>query len=227
MSGISIVVVLLLAAVPALLLAWLIYRADHHEREARRPLFISLGLGAALPPLVAQIEEHWGVPEGLSASIGFLIFSVVLTALLEESLKTAALLMYPYRQPFFNEPMDGIVYAGMIGMGFALVENLWFAWHFGWATVLLRGLTAVPAHAIFAIVLGYYVGREKFADRHPSPLLFRGWGWAVSLHALYNFLLMQSAYRWMLFLAAPLLGISAWMCIDLIRQSDEDSPFKP
>jgi|APTNR8051073442_1049403.scaffolds.fasta_scaffold00404_4 RsiW-degrading membrane proteinase PrsW (M82 family) len=226
MSGISFIIALLLAIAPALLLAWLIYRADHHEREARRPLFISLGLGAALPPLVFQVESQWLPLPPVLPSLGMLFLSVAVAALLEESLKTAALLVYPYRQSFFNEPMDGIVYAGMIGMGFALAENVWFAWHYGWTTILFRGLTAVPAHAIFAIVLGYYAGREKFATRHPSRFIATGWGWAVCLHALYNFLLLQSAYRWMLFLAAPLMGLSAWMCVDLIRRSEAESPFR-
>ena len=56
---------------------------------------------------------------------------------------------------------DGIVYAVMIGMGFATLENIIYASRFGLETTLFRAFTAVPAHGVFAAIMGYYIGVGK------------------------------------------------------------------
>ena len=57
----------------------------------------------------------------------------------------------------FDEWIDGVVYTICIGMGFALVENLIYAFDYDLITVVVRALTAVPAHAIFAIFMGFFI----------------------------------------------------------------------
>ena len=54
-------------------------------------------------------------------------------------------------------------------MGFATMENISFANRFGLETVLLRAFTAVPAHLVFGVVAGYYVGLAKFDHARRSP----------------------------------------------------------
>lgn len=214
---------LVLAVLPALGLAYLIYRADHYAPENRRPLLWSLALGALLVAPALWIEgewlDAWRSPGGWWATM---LLSFVILAMTEETLKLMALLGYPYRRTFFDEPMDGIVYAAMIGMGFALAENTYYAWQFGWRTVLMRALTAVPAHAIFAVFMGYFVGRARF-EAGRSRLLSRAWLVAITLHGVYNFLFLQRAFTWLLSLVAPLLIVSAYLAYDLIRRQQRDS----
>ena len=85
--------------------------------------------------------------------------------------------------------MDGIVYAVMISLGFATVENI--AYVFGSEgqeiqVAIARMLTAIPLHAVCGIILGYYVGLAKFKSNGAS-LLYTGLLLAVLVHALYNY----------------------------------------
>ncbi len=68
-------------------------------------------------------------------------------------------------------------------MGFATVENMVYVFQYGFATGVLRMFTAVPAHAAFAIIMGYFLGKAKFTHRKEiyfsviallAPTLFHG-----------------------------------------------------
>lgn len=83
-------------------------------------------------------------------------------ALIEEFSKFAFVRFVLYPNKNFNEPFDGIVYAVTVGMGFATVENMIYVFQQGFLTGLLRLFTAVPAHATFAVIMGYFLGKAKF-----------------------------------------------------------------
>ena len=223
----ALLLVVAVAILPVAGLAYLIYRADRYDPEGRSPITWSLLLGAALflPALLLQrfLLQYTGEAAGLLSTA---IVAFVVSAGIEETLKTGGVWIFPYRRTFFNEPMDGIVYAGMIGMGFALGENLYQVLTGAWKTLPLRALTTVPAHAIISIILGYCVGRARFSEKQEKWWWIRGWLAAILLHGLYNFILLQRAYDWLLFLAPALLGLGAWLSYDLIRRHQEDSPFK-
>lgn len=219
--------IILLAIAPGLFIAWYIYRLDKHEREPRIPLaltFIS-GLGAAW---VAVRIESWGmaqIPVLPSLALAF-VASFLLVSLVEEGLKWLVLMAYPYRRPFFNEPMDGITYAVMIAMGLATFENVLFAIHYDLNTILLRTFTAIPAHGFFAIIMGYYVGRAHFATEGKSRILLKSWLVPFSLHGIYDFFLFQKAYKELVVLAAVTLGYCFFLANRLLTEHQENSPFK-
>ena len=153
-----------------------------------------------------------------------MVFAFVIVALSEEILKTGAFLLYPFRQPFFDEPMDGIVYAVMIAMGFATVENVIYALQYGLEITLVRALTAVPAHAVFGVFLGYYAGLGKFEiPRRKRLRLWVGFGWAVLLHGLYDFFILQEAYEWLILFGTATLYIAAYFAFRLIRLHRQES----
>ena len=80
----------------------------------------------------------------------------------------------------------------MVGMGFATLENVVYVFELGFMTGLLRMFSAVPAHAVFAIMMGYFLGLAKFSHRH----VFR-----YSLLALLTATLFHGAYDYFLFIA--------------------------
>jgi RsiW-degrading membrane proteinase PrsW (M82 family) len=96
---------------------------------------------------------------------------------------------YAYRQPEFDEPFDGIVYAVMVSMGFATIENIGYVMQHGLATAFLRMFLSVPAHAAFAVLMGYYVGRAKFHPGGRFSNLMKGLWLAVLFHGLFDFFL--------------------------------------
>ena len=65
--------------------------------------------------------------------------------------------------------MDGVVYAVSIGMGFAAIENVGYIFSFAddWQNVaLMRGITAVPAHFAFAVIMGFFFSLVRIGGRH-------------------------------------------------------------
>ncbi|MCB0587900.1 MAG: PrsW family intramembrane metalloprotease [Phaeodactylibacter sp.] len=219
-----------LAIIPGLLICWYIYRMDKYEKESRLQLAITFALGMTVTYPVLKAEtwasySGWGETDSLGAT---LFSSFIVVALTEELAKYLALMAYPYSRPFFNEPMDGIVYAVMIAMGFATLENVLYAGQFGFQTTLLRAFTAVPAHACFAIIMGYFIGPSKFAFSRTAKrqLIALGLIVPVMVHGVYDFFILQEYYQELMILALLILGASIFIATRLIKEQQENSPFK-
>jgi RsiW-degrading membrane proteinase PrsW (M82 family) len=83
--------------------------------------------------------------------------------------------------------MDGIIYSIMVSMGFATLENINYVYLYGYGTAFIRMFLSVPAHASFAMVMGYYVGKAKFDSEKSFMLLLKGLAIAVLFHGLFDF----------------------------------------
>lgn len=219
---------IVVAILPSLLLCLLIYLLDKYEKEDFLPLAICFGLGilCAAPAFGVQaLAAKTGIDN--SNHFGLLLINVfIIVAFTEELAKLIALLGYSYRQDFFNEPLDGIIYTMMIGMGFASVENLIYAEKFGMETVLVRSLTAVPAHAVFAVVMGYFVGMSKFVETKKRTYILRGFFLAVFIHGLYDFFLLQEYYDWLMLFGLVTIALGILLSWRLIKEHRNRSPFK-
>ena len=102
----------------ALLAALLVYRYDLYEREPWYMVALAIVLGAAGMRLVGTVEL---------VSLGFVDTQVAvaaLAALHEEAARLAIVIAIAFVFPRqFNDPMDGIVYGSMVGLGMALEES--------------------------------------------------------------------------------------------------------
>lgn len=218
----------ILAVLPGLAIAYAMFRADRFEPEpplALASVFL-LGAGATIPAVWVEkwaFEQITGEPT-LAETIA-LAFGAV--ALNEEFFKCAVLLLAAYPRAFFNEPLDGIVYSVMAAMGFATLENLAYADRFGLETVLVRAITAVPAHLFFAILMGYFVGLAKFAAPEMRPrLLWRGFLLAAAMHGTYDLLILQHWFDWLYLLAVVALYMSLFYSGRLVEEHLRNSPFR-
>jgi RsiW-degrading membrane proteinase PrsW (M82 family) len=119
----------------------------------------------------------------------------VVVALSEEGSKFLVLRLYAYPLKMFREPFDGVIYGVMIGMGFATVENIEYVYKFGLQTGVSRFFLAIPAHAAFAVLMGYPVGRAKFERGRPFFLLLKGLLVAVLFHGSFDFFLFIQQKR--------------------------------
>ena len=220
---------LALAVLPGILLCYVIYRLDRWDEEP-----IGWLVGCFLLGMLVTFPAMWLELRGFrllaldgerpfwpTASLAFVVI-----AFNEESLKMFCLLAVPFRRPVFNEPLDGIVYSMMIGMGFATAENLVYAERFGLETIFIRAFTAVPAHAVFAIYSGYFVGLAKFDPARKWQLLRRGFIYTVMLHGLYDFLIIQKYEQWLSVLATFGLYGSLVYSTKLIQLHADNSPFR-
>ena len=185
---------LILAIAPGVAISAYIIFKDQYNREPRRYLIISflLGMLSVLPALGLEISASQitsNFPAFFKTTAGIAINAYFFVALPEEIWKFLMLLSYAYRKKEFDEPFDGIVYAVMVGMGFATVENISYVSQYGLMTGIMRLFLAVPAHASFAIIMGYFMGKARFSAQKQRFLLFFGVFWATVFHGSYDFFL--------------------------------------
>jgi RsiW-degrading membrane proteinase PrsW (M82 family) len=112
----------------------------------------------------------------------------------------------------------------MVSMGFAFVENLMYIINSGYATGFMRMFTAVPAHATFGIIMGYYLGLQKMNGN--KWIGIQGLLLAAGLHAAYDFFLLAGNIPglWTGALLSLLLGIR--FSLKAIKLHQEASPFR-
>jgi len=180
------------------IIAAYIYYRDKYEKEPLHLLWKALLAGAFIVIPVIFVERFLSLflplfPGILNAAYhGF-----VVAAFTEESFKFLALFLLFWRTNVFNEKFDGIVYATFISLGFAGVENVMYVLEYGVNTGISRALTAVPAHAIFGVTMGFYAGQARFYDKGKKELLKKALGMPILLHGIYDFILM-TGYDWLL-----------------------------
>lgn len=188
---------LLLAAVlPGLFLMYKINRMDKVEKEPFGLLVECFFLGA-LSIIPALILERVGV--SLLSGIFYydtLVYEIILNFIViacsEELSKFVLLKRATWNHPAFNYRFDAVIYAVFVGLGFAVFENINYVMSYGLFTALIRAITAVPAHTIFAIFMGHYYGlaRENFEANNPakqSHYLRMACIVPVLLHGFYDF----------------------------------------
>ncbi len=149
--------------------------------------------------------------------------AVVLAAVCEELPKWIAFL-FIYRWNEFDEPLDGVVYGVALALGFATVENVLCVARDGLGIGLLRALFAVPAHALFGAVMGFYFGRAKFGGGR--ALIAVALLAAVAFHGAYDFILQALRGIWM-YGAVAAGSLALWVFVlRRVHHAQDASPFK-
>jgi RsiW-degrading membrane proteinase PrsW (M82 family) len=184
---------IILAIAPALAVCGYIIHKDRFEKEPKWLVILAFlfGVFSTFPAAIASaLGGSFIVRDG--NFINTALFAFLVVALSEEFAKFFFLRYILFKRKEFDEPLDGIVYAVMIGMGFAAFENILYVAQGGFSVALMRMITAIPAHAVFAIVMGYHVGLAKFDLTHKDELLRKGLLYPILLHGAYDFFLMQN-----------------------------------
>jgi RsiW-degrading membrane proteinase PrsW (M82 family)/ribosomal protein S18 acetylase RimI-like enzyme len=186
---------LALAIAPGLAICVYILYRDVYNREPALNMILSfvLGIVSILPALLIE--------NGISSMLNHSIFSIIAgaflgVALVEECCKFLVLRYYSFTRNSFDEPLDGIVYSVLISMGFATVENVFYIYNESISVAFLRMFTSVPAHATFAIIMGYYVGKAKFNHGDRKQLFARSIGAATLAHGTYDSFLLVGENDW-------------------------------
>ncbi len=211
------------AIVPSLLLMWFFHARDIY-REPPRVLWTVFGGGIliVLPVIaVAGVLELFIAPVQEPLPRGFLE-AFFLAAIPEEVFKLLVLWGYAARRAEFDEPMDGVVYGVAASLGFATLENLLYVGQSGFGVAVMRALTAVPGHAFLGAIMGYYVGRARFAESGRGRLLWTAFWLPTLLHGIYDTPLLAArqadrldpevgALILALITIAPLVVIGEWI----------------
>lgn len=190
-----------LALAPGIAICLYVFYSDMYNREPRLNLVMSFVYGclAILPAVWFESSFTETAIDGSIGGVAF--FSYLIVAFSEEFSKFIGLRFYAYRQKSFDEPLDGIVYSVMVGMGFATVENLLYILKFaevgrGLEVGISRMFLSVPAHATFAVIMGYFAGKAKFSQGRSTALLLTGLLCAIFFHGTFDFFLFIKDYSY-------------------------------
>ncbi|NUT44760.1 MAG: PrsW family intramembrane metalloprotease [Thermoactinospora sp.] len=191
---------LALAPVPILLAA--VLGLDRMEPEPRSNLAFAFAWGAGVAVLVAgvinSLNLHYLMQAGsLELPDARNIAATFGAPVVEETMKGLVLLgLLRFRRAELDGPTDGIIYASMVGLGFAMSENVSYyiaalnsdqgAQTLA-VTVVLRGILSPFAHPLFTSMIGVAVA---YAAQRNGPervvMILAGWVGAMLLHGLWN-----------------------------------------
>jgi RsiW-degrading membrane proteinase PrsW (M82 family) len=189
-----------LATLPVPLYVALVLWIDRYESEPVWTLVTAFAWGAIGAVFIAAFVNTLGslvVASLVSDEAGNFFGAVVSAPIVEESMKAAVLFgLYFWKHDEFDGVIDGIVYASMVGLGFAMTENIQYYGGAalqggvggGLALFILRGMMAPFSHPLFTSMTGIGLGLAtqtknrlvKFAAPALGLLL------AMFLHSLWN-----------------------------------------
>jgi len=179
---------------------------DRRDPEPARQLFRTFFLGSLMALLMFFINNYLVSElkslEILKNALFFtLAISFIIDGVLEEGGKLFALFKV-YRFKDFDQPLDGIIYGMILGLGFAFVENIFYglsaqSMETAKNLLLLRGLTSTFMHFVSGGILGYSFGLAKFYQRKKLLLIFSGYISAFLFHGSYN-LIARINFDWIL-----------------------------
>jgi protease PrsW len=190
----------IVAFIPAMIYIQPLIFLDRYDPEPLWLLALAFAWGALVSVIISIIFNEaigFGVATIIHPAIGNLAAAIISAPIFEESSKGIGLLiLLLFFRRYFDDILDGIVFAGVIALGFATVENVLYygnginkggfeelALIFG-----LRGILSPFAHVVFTSMTGIGCGiaRESHnkAVRFIMPVV--GYIAAVVLHMIWN-----------------------------------------
>ncbi len=219
--------ILLASLAPVFIILFYIYFRDKYDREPLGLLIkaVVAGMLAVIPIILVERLLIIIMPSlGKVPAAAYNAFLVAGST--EELFKFLALYLLVWKSPSFNEKFDGIVYAVFVSLGFAAVENVLYVVDGGYQTAIVRAITAVPAHALFGITMGYYFGIARMYSELKKAYLRKAIFIPILLHGIYDFILMVEV-DWLLSLFVPYVIYLYIVGMKKIRILSNASIFKP
>jgi RsiW-degrading membrane proteinase PrsW (M82 family) len=190
---------ILAAAAPTALLVLLFWWIDRHEKEPKS-LFLGAFVWGAIPAVILSIiVESWFAQPlvGLSAQFAPIVGSTLIAPPVEELAKGAALWgLYHGARAEFDGMLDGIVYGAVVGLGFAMVENVLYFWSALQDGGLSAWLAIVPTrtlafglnHAMFTAFTGIGFARARYIPSRAGQrrAILGGVALATGVHLAHN-----------------------------------------
>ncbi len=184
----------------ALFLPMLFWSAYHYYKDRHRPepiaiLLMALVLGycsAYISQVMYESLDVFGLRYDAYAlaqesSWALLAYSLLAIGPIEELAKFIPFIVIAVRQPHFDEPLDGVIYASFIALGFSINENQdYLAYMQGWEAVA-RGIASPIVHVMFASIWGYAYGYADIHSYNRAGFTFLALVASMILHGIYDF----------------------------------------
>ena len=197
---VALLIGLVCATIPVPLYLMLVLWIDRYESEPLWMLATAFFWGALVAVLIALIfntaSSLWVAVVTESMEAGQAFGAVVSAPIVEETAKAFILFVLFFKKDEFDGVVDGIVYAAMAGLGFAMTENIQY---YGravmesgggglTAVIILRGTLSPFAHPLFTSMTGIGLGLARQSSNTLVKLIMPVLGllMAISMHAIWN-----------------------------------------
>lgn len=130
-----------------------------------------------------------------------LIIIGMIIGIVEETSKAFAGIILTNKLKYFDEPVDGIIYGMIVGLGFAAIENIMYMLQHSVYVIFIRSVMSIPMHIICGAIWGYGLALNKFKyKRHSnilniSPFIVI----AAIIHGIYDAFLFSRLWYFMFF----------------------------
>ena len=229
-SAMSYGLMLLPVLLPILFWGFYHYHKDRHLPEPVGYLLLAFGLGL----VSAGISRALYVALGWASlrydalaladgnTLGLFAYSMLAIGPVEELAKMLPFLVLVLRLPEMDEPIDGIIYASFVALGYAAVENVMYLEYLTSAEAAARGFAGPVVHILFASIWGYTIGSAHIRGESIFRGLVGGFLLAASLHGLYDFIVLQQSLNALPIAALLIIVVWIWR-LRLLRALHESA----
>ncbi len=194
------------------------YHKDRHLPEPPGNLLLCFGLGllaaglskgmyTGLEPLGLRLDAVQLAEED---PLGLFVFAMTVIGPVEELAKLLPFLVVVLRLDALDEPLDGLIYASFIGLGYAAAEN------YGYLDILTpteaaaRGFAGPVVHILFASIWAFWISRASLAGSSIAIPALLGFALAACLHGFYDFLVLLQPIAALPIAASLIAAIWIW-----------------
>jgi RsiW-degrading membrane proteinase PrsW (M82 family) len=211
-------VMILPVALPIVFWSWYHYHKDRHLPEPVGHLLLTfvLGIAAAAVSKALYVSLGWislrhdALELANTNTLALFTYSMLAIGPIEEFAKMLPFVLVVLRFPEFDEPIDGIIYASFIALGYAAVENVLYLEYLTPTEAAARGFAGPVIHILFASIWGFTIGCAHLRGESLFGGIVRGFLLAAGLHGLYDFVVMQSAFNALPIAAGLIVAIWIW-----------------
>jgi RsiW-degrading membrane proteinase PrsW (M82 family) len=224
------VFLILPVALPVLFWAGYHYHKDRHLPEPPLNLLLCFVLGVVaagisklmylgLEPLGLRFDA---VALGSDNPLGLLAYALMAIGPIEEFAKLLPFVLVALRFKALDEPLDGIIYASFIGLGYAATENVYYLDFLTPLESAARGFASPAVHILFASIWAHWIMQARVQHRSIGKALVLGFVWSALLHGFYDFLVLLNPVSALPIAAALIIAIWIWRLV-LMRRLHHDA----
>lgn len=221
---------LYLAIVPVIFLLAFIYKKDTKSEPMNMVVKIFfLGVFSCIPTVIVELLLGNMFSTDEFSSLARLFINVFIgVALVEEFFKWIIVKLVGYNNSNHDETYDAIVYSVFASLGFACFENIGYVFSYGFDTALVRAFSAVPGHACFGVIMGYFFSKAKQSTHNGSNnegmYLLLSLVIPTLIHTIYDFLIFSNvevlSIIWFLFVITLFI-----VCFILVSKAAKENAY--
>ncbi len=221
---------LYLAIIPVVLLLSFIYKKDTKSEPMNMVVKIFfLGVFSCIPTIIVELFlGNMFSTDEFSSLVRLFINVFIGVALVEEFFKWIIVKLVAYNNSNHDETYDAIVYSVFASLGFACFENIGYVFSYGFGTALIRAFSAVPGHACFGVIMGYFFSKAKQSTHNGSNnegmYLLLSLVVPTLVHTIYDFLVFSKVELltlvWFVFVIALFI-----VCFILVSKAAKENAY--